>query len=435
MPKPFHLAWFMNFSVDEWNAPFSAGGDPWTGEFYIDMAKAMERACFDYVMIEDTLMIADAYGDSMEAYLKYALMGPKGDPAPLAALIANHTSKLGVVATMSTMAYPPFMLARLCSTLDSIAKGRFGWNIVTTGENHAARNFGMDELPPRQVRYDMADEYVELVKQLWDSWSPGAVVRDRDSDTYVDHTKVAPINFEGQFYKCRGPLNCVRSPQGRPTFVQAGGSPRGRQFAAETADSIIAAASGIAAMKEYRDDIRRRAAEAGRNPDDVKVFFIVTPILAETEAMAREKLAFYTSTDAFMVKVLAQISSVTDIDFSQFSLDEELPRMTTNGEQGSLEAFAQWGSGKTLRQLVADRATRGLDGIVGTPDQVARRLGEVMEEVGGDGFLITSPFQKVSRQYVNEICEGLVPALQRLGLTRTSYGDEPKFLRDRLREF
>jgi len=113
MAKPFHLAWFMNFSVDEWNGTFSAGGNPWSGEFYVDMARAMERACFDYIMLEDTLMISDAYGGTMEAYLKYALMGPKCDPAPLAALIGSRTTRMGVVATLSTMAYPPFMLARL----------------------------------------------------------------------------------------------------------------------------------------------------------------------------------------------------------------------------------------------------------------------------------------------------------------------------------
>jgi alkanesulfonate monooxygenase SsuD/methylene tetrahydromethanopterin reductase-like flavin-dependent oxidoreductase (luciferase family) len=160
MPKSFHLAWFMNFSVDDWNAPFSGGGKPWDGNFYVDMAKAMERACFDYIMLEDTLMISEAYGHSMEVYLKHALMGPKSDPMPLAALIASKTRNMGVVATMSTMAYPPFMLARLCATVDSISGGRFGWNIVTSGENLAAQNFGMDELPPRQDRYDMADEYV-----------------------------------------------------------------------------------------------------------------------------------------------------------------------------------------------------------------------------------------------------------------------------------
>lgn len=433
MSKSFHLAWFMNFSVDDWNAPFSAGGKPWDGNFYVDMAKAMERASFDYIMLEDTLMISEAYGHSMEVYLKHALMGPKSDPMPLAALIASKTSNLGVVATMSTMAYPPFMLARLCATVDSISGGRFGWNIVTSGENLAAQNFGMDELPPRQDRYDMADEYVELCKQLWGSWDQDAVVLDRETATYADYRKVRPINFVGKYYKCRGPLNCVPGPQGRPTFVQAGGSPRGRQFAAMTADSIIAAASGIEAMKEYRDDIRARAAAGGRDPDEVKVFFIVTPVLAETEAAAKAKLDDYIRSPEYQVKTLASISSVTDIDFSQFELDEELPRLTTNGEQGSLDAFAQWGRGKTLRQLISDRATRGLDGVVGTPDQVAKRLGEVMEAVGGDGFLISSPFQKVSRQYVTEICEGLVPALQRRGLTRTAY-TKPT-LRETLREF
>jgi FMN-dependent oxidoreductase (nitrilotriacetate monooxygenase family) len=351
----------------------------------------------------------------------------------MAALIGASTSRMGVVATLSTLAYPPFMLARLCSTLDNICKGRFGWNIVTSGENLAAQNFGLDELPPRQQRYDMADEYVQLVCQLWDSWDKDAVVLDRKTDTYADYTKVRPINFVGKYYKCRGPLNTAPSPQGRPTFVQAGGSPRGRQFAAETADSIIASASGAAAMKEYRDDIRARAAKAGRNPDDIKVLFTVSPILAETDVAARDRLERYVNSPDYIPRGLAGISSVTDIDFSKFDLDSELPRLTTNGEQGSLDAFAQWGKGKTLRRLLMDRATRGLEGVVGTPERVADRLGEVMEEVGGDGFLINSPFQKVSRQYINEICEGLVPALQRRGLVRTEYAKGT--LRDVLREF
>jgi long-chain alkane monooxygenase len=431
--KRFHLGWFMTYTVDLWNTTFSAGGRPWTGAFFVDMAKAMERACFDYIMLEDTLMISESYGGNMQAYLKYALMGPKGDPAPMAALIGANTSRMGVVATMSTMGYPPFMLARLCSTLDNMCTGRFGWNIVTSGENLAAQNFGMDELPPRQQRYDMADEYVRLVCQLWDSWDKDAVVLDRETDTYADYTKVRPVNFVGKYYKCRGPLNCAPSPQGRPAFVQAGGSPRGRQFAAETADSIIASASGIAAMKEYRDDVRARAVRSRRNPDDIKVLFTVSPVLGETDAAARDRLERWVNSPDYIPRALAGISSVTDIDFSQFDLDSELPRLTTNGEQGSLDAFAQWGKGKTLRQLLRDRATRGLDGVVGTPERVADRLGEVMEQVGGDGFLISSPFQKVNRQYINEICEGLVPALQRRGLVRTEYTKST--LREMLREF
>ena len=435
-PRPLHLGWFTNFAVDEWTKPFTGGGgDPWDGGFYIDMAKAMERACFDYIMLEDTLMISEAYGGSNEVYLKHNIMGPKADPSPMAALIGANTTNLGVVATFSTMAYPPFMLARLCSTLDSICKGRFGWNIVTTGEDLAAENFGMDKLPPRQERYDMADEYVALCKQLWGSWDADAVVRDRATGTYADASKVRPVHFEGKYFKSRGPLNCVPSPQVRPAFVQAGGSPRGRQFAAMTADSIIAPSMGVAGLKAYRDDVRARAQAGGRDPDEIKVLFVVAPILGETEEEAKAKAARIIEAPDYCEKALAMIAAITDIDFSKFDLDAPLPHLTTNGEQGSLDAFQQAGSGKTLRQLCADQLSRGLDGLIGTPDQVAERMGEVMAEVGGDGFLITRPFTaNISRQYITDICEGLVPALQRRGLARTSY-TEGATLRQMLREF
>src|SRR5476651_501575 len=166
MQKPFHLAWFTNFTAGDWINPVSRGTGSWDGKFIVEMAQAMERACFDYIMLEDTLMVSEAYGGTAEATLKYALQVPKHDPMPLAAMIGATTSKLGVVATMSTLAYPPFMLARLSSTLDHICGGRFGWNIVTSGEDTAAQNFGLDKLPPHEQRYDMCDEYVALCKQL-----------------------------------------------------------------------------------------------------------------------------------------------------------------------------------------------------------------------------------------------------------------------------
>ena len=188
--KPLHLGWFMNFTPGEWDHPLSVGGSPWDGRFYVDMAQALERACFDYIMIEDTLMVSEAYGDSAEAALKHALQVPKHDPSPLAAIISAATRRLGVVATFSTLEYPPWMLARLCCTLDHIAGGRFGWNIVTSGEDAAAQNFGIDKLPPREQRYAMADEYVDLVCRLFDSWDPDAVVMDRETGTYADFRKV-----------------------------------------------------------------------------------------------------------------------------------------------------------------------------------------------------------------------------------------------------
>jgi FMN-dependent oxidoreductase (nitrilotriacetate monooxygenase family) len=432
--KKFHLGWFTNFALDEWKAPFAAaGGNPWSGEFYVDFAKALERACFDYIMLEDTLMVSDIYGSSTQIYLKNAIKVPQHDPAPLAALIGAATSRIGVVATLSTLGYPPFLLARLCTTLDHIARGRFGWNIVTSGEDIAAQNFGLDKLPPRELRYDMADEYVDLVSQLFKSWDADAVVLDRKSETYADHTKVRPVNFEGKYFKSRGPLNTAPSPQGRPTYVQAGGSPRGRRFAAQHADSIIATANGIEGMKAYRDDVRAHAVKAGRNPDDIKVLFLVAPVLGETEEEARAKYERGINSPAFIQSSLAMYSSFTDIDFSQYDLDKPLPKLTTNGEQGALDKFAQWGSGKTLRQLVKEGGTSSSVELVGTPDQVAERMGEVMEGVGGDGFLLLCPFRKINRRYINEITDGLVPALQRRGLTRTEY--KGTTLREVLREF
>lgn len=433
--KPLHLGWFMNFTPGEWDHPLAVGGSPWDGSFYVDMAQALERACFDYIMIEDTLMVSEAYGENADAALRHALQVPKHDPSPLAALISAATRNLGVVATFSTLAYPPFMLARLCSTLDHIAGGRFGWNIVTSGEDAAAQNFGMDHLPPREQRYDMADEYVALVRALFDSWDADAVVMDRETGTYADYRKVRPIDFEGKFFKVRGPLNTVRSPQGRPVFVQAGGSPRGRAFAAKHADSIIATANDIAGMKAYRDDVRRHAVSFGRNPDDIKVLFLVYPVLAETDAEAQAKRDRMVSSPRFIERALASVSTVTDIDFSKFNLDEPLPRLTTNGEQGSLDKFAQWGSGKTLRQLAMERFSTAVSDseFVGSPDTVAERMGRVAAEVGGDGFLISTPFQRTSRRFVIEVTEGLVPALQRRGLARITYSGGT--LRQTLREF
>lgn len=430
--KRFHLGWFTMFGPTQWTGPFSTDGRPWNGQFYVDMAKALERACFDFFMLEDSLSIPEAYGGSSQFYLKNAVMCPKGDPIPLATLIGASTSRLGVVATMSTMAYPPYLLARLSSTVDSICGGRFGWNIVTTSDRLAAQNFGLDALTPHDERYEMADEYVDLVCRLWNSWDEDAVVLDRETGTYVDPTKVRPINFEGKYFKSRGPLNTVPSPQVRPTLLQAGSSPRGRHFAARTADCVIAAMPNVTKMKEFRTDMRRRAAEAGRNPDDIKVLFLISPIFGETEAIARDRLARHASSAAHIEGDLALKSTTSDIDFSKFDLDSELPSLTTEAGQGGLADFMQAGTGKTLRQLVIDRATRGLD-VVGTPDQVADRLEAAMEEIGGDGFLIVSPFVKLNGQYISEVCEGLVPALQRRGLVRTQYSRNT--LRETLLEF
>lgn len=432
----FHLAWFMNFTPDEWREPFGQGGNPWDGQFYIEMAQSLERACFDLIMIEDKLMVPETYGKSRDLSLKHAMMVPKADPAPLAVAMGMATRHLGVVATMSTMAYPPFMLARLSSTIDSLTKGRFGWNVVTSAEDLMAKNFGMEKLPPREDRYAMADEYMDVVGKLFDSWEPDAVVLDRENGIYADGSKVHTVDHKGRFYQVRGPLNTVPSPQRRPVYLQAGASPRGRDFAAQHADAIVSVANGVEGMKEFRADIRARAEKIGRNPDDIKVFFCITPSLGETEEEARKRYENVTLSDNFVTDVLISISAITEIDFAQYDLDKPLPeKLVTNGESGTLDKFQQWGSGKTLRQLAADGGGGLVSSLelIGTPAQVAQKMGEAMAEVGGDGFLITTPVLRVSRRYITEIVDGLVPELQRRGLTRTEY--KHQLLRDNLREF
>ena len=189
-------------------------------------------------------------------------------------------------------------------------------------------------------------------------------------------------------------------------------------------------------MKEYRDDVRARAAAQGRNPDDIKVLFLIAPILGATEEEAQAKYQRLLSSSDFITLNLSLISAITDIDFKKFDLDKPLPeRLVTNGEQGSLDNFQQWGSGKTLQALVVE-ASGGIAAsieLVGTPDQVADRMGEAMAEVGGDGFLITSLVQSVNRLQVIEVTDGLIPELQRRGLVRKEY--KHKSLRETLREF
>ena len=430
----FHLGWFMNFMApSSWRGNW--GGDDgakWAdGSFYVDFIRSLERACFDYMMIEDSSMVPDAYGGSTETELKHSLYAPKHDPVPLVPLLAQATERIGIVATMSTSFYPPFLLARSMSTLDHLTHGRVGWNIVTSSEHRAAQNYGMDQLWEHDLRYERADEFVELVEALWGSWEPDALVMDRDTGRYVDHRKVHTVDFKGKYFSSRGPLNTLPSPQGRPVYCQAGGSPRGREFAARHADTIITSAVGIDAMVEYRDDIRMRMEKYGRDPDSCKVLFIVSPILGDTEDDAlRQVDRLREASDWNAEAALAHLSALTENDFSQLDLDSPVPQLTTNGHRSTLSDFLrQSGDGRTLREAAANWNISAVD-LVGTPDTVAERMGDAMAEVGGDGYLI---FGGLSRQYIGQITEGLVPALQRRGLVRTEY--RHKLFRENLLEF
>jgi FMN-dependent oxidoreductase (nitrilotriacetate monooxygenase family) len=434
--RPFHLGWFMSFRPPAWNSPFCSPVDAreWaSGDFYVDFARSLERARFDYMMIEDSSMVSDIHAGSYEVDLKHALYAPKHDPVALVPWMTGATTHLGIVATMSVSFYPPFMLARTMTTLDHMSGGRMGWNIVTSSEDRAAQNYGMDKLHEHDERYDRGDEFVEVVNKLWDSWEPDALVLDRESGKYADASKVHPINHEGRYFKVRGPMNTARSPQGRPVFCQAGGSPRGRDFAAAHAETIIASAQGVPAMRAFREDIRRRMAAHGRDPGDCKILFVVNPTVGATDAEARAVRASWTAPAVQRYRAeaaLGHLSALTENDFSSFPLDEPIPDVTTNGHRSTLSDFIRMGTGgKTLGEVAAAWSIESVP-LVGCPDTIAAVMDEVMQEVGGDGFLIMGAG---TRRYITEITDGLVPALQARGLTRTAYAHTT--LRDNLMEF
>jgi FMN-dependent oxidoreductase (nitrilotriacetate monooxygenase family) len=418
----FHLGWFVGkgYSVHAWNQPYSGtiGTDWMQPDLYIDLARALERACFDYMLIEDGSFVSDAYQGSSAWYLANAYAVPKADPVPLVPLLAYFTRRLGIIPTVTTSFYPPFLAARLGATLDHLTHGRVGLNIVTAHNDRAAQNFGLDRHYEHDLRYEMADEWLRIVNGLWTSWEQDAVVADSDTGVFTDPTKVHPIHFEGRFYKCRGPLNIPPGPQGRPVIAQAGGSPAGMAFAAKHADTTIAKVRGVAAAKSFRQRMTRLTQEAGRDPNAIKVLFATSVIIGDTMDEAREKHARLAAAQHKMIETkLAGMAYLSMVDFSKYDLDAPLPDITTNASRMSFEAYLSGDRKKTLREMLLDPSGGGLD-FVGTPDSIAAEMGEAMAEIGGDGIL----FQDLlTRRNIAEITDGLIPALKRRGLVRGAY--------------
>lgn len=433
----FHVGWFLNagFGVYGWNEPWSGNvrADIAKPDLFVDLARSLERAGFDYMMIEDTPVLPDVYkGGYGHAVMKGVV---RLDPMPLVPVIGQATSRIGIIVTVSTSFYPPFFAARLFNTLDHLTQGRFGANLVTSSPNAVAKNYGYDEIFEHDVRYAMADEWTRCVRALWDSWEADALVLDEQTGQFGDPERVHYANFEGKYFSSRGPLNTIPSPQGRPVIAQAGASPAGREFASMHADTIVSAAAGIEAMKAFRDDIAARMVRHGRDPSEVKILFQVAPVVGETEDDARDRwerrrLAQASDIDGN----LAAMSYMSGVDFARFDPDEPFPAYDPNNLSGHRSTMADFQKaaegGKTLREVARDRhLTESID-LVGTPDAIATQMEEAMNYTGGDGFLITLP---VTRRNIAEITDGLAPALRRRGLIRSSYTYE--LLRDNLLEF
>jgi FMN-dependent oxidoreductase (nitrilotriacetate monooxygenase family) len=347
--------------------------------------------------------------------------------------MAAATTRIGLAATLSTTFYPPFLLARLLTTLDHLSRGRIAWNVVTSYKLEEAQNFGYHELLDHDQRYDRADEYMELCYRLWESWEPDAVVMDLRTDTFADPARVRAINFEGTYYRSRGPLNATPSPQGRPVIIQAGTSERGQDFAARHAEAIIVGRETADDMKQFYDSFKARLRKFGRAPEDCKIFFLVKPIIGETDEAAQQAAdQLYAS--APVEAGLAALSTLLQIDLSAYDLDQPLPASiqarAIQGIRSQLDRFYLAGRTPTLREIATRKVSLDSTPFIGTPERVADGLARTIEAVGGDGFAIR---QGIWPGYVGPFVERVVPLLQQRGAARVEYAGTT--LREHLREF
>ena len=244
--------------------------DPW-----VDLAKILEKGCFDAIFLADVVGVYDIYRGTSDTAIMEGMQVPVNDPAMLISAMAHATENLGLAFTSSVFQSHPFTFARQMSTLDHLTRGRVAWNIVTTYLPNTAANYGFDELPSHAERYDLADEYLDVTYKLWEgSWEDDAVMRDTKRGIYADPAKIHPINHVGKRFKVAGPHLSEPSPQRTPLLFQAGSSTRGRQFAAKHAECIFIVESlkSLSGAVNVIDDVRTQAVQQGRNPDDILFF-------------------------------------------------------------------------------------------------------------------------------------------------------------------
>ncbi|MEK9827259.1 MAG: LLM class flavin-dependent oxidoreductase [Rhodospirillales bacterium] len=382
----------------------------------VSLAKKLEAAKFDAFFMADHLAVLNMPMDA----LKRSATVTSFDPLTLLPAIAMVTNHLGLIATASTTFESPYLIARRFASLDHISGGRAGWNIVTTSNPDAAKNFGMDDQMPHAQRYARAREFFDVVTGLWDSWADDAFVRDVEKGIFFDPNRLHILDHEGEYLKVRGPLNIARPIQGWPLIVQAGASDAGRQLAAETAEMVFSSARNIPDAQEYFQDIKSRAENAGRNPDHLKILPGALVIVGETEAEAREKRDLLDSLVHYDSGI-ASLSIALGHDASKFDPDAPLPNVpeteASKSGQARVKSLAQ-AENLTVRQLAGRFGGYAGNAFVGTPKSIADQMEAWIDEEASDGFNIMMPYLPMG---LDDVCEKVVPELQRRGRFRTEY--------------
>ncbi len=385
----------------------------------------LEEGKFDAFFMADHLAVLNM----PVAALRRSATVTSFDPLTLLPALAAVTEHIGLIATASTTFNEPYHVARKFASLDHISNGRAGWNVVTTSNPDAAKNFGMEDHMEHGERYRRAREFFDVVTGLWDSFADDAFIRDAESGIYFDPDKMHVLDHKGEFLDVRGPLNVARPVQGWPVIVQAGASDPGRQLAAETAEVVFTAQSTLAAGQRFYKDVKDRAEKAGRSRDHIKILPGCFVVVGDSVEEAKKKRALLDSLVNYE-SAIASLSIALGHDASGFDPDGPLPEIPeSNASKSGRERAIELAKSEnmTVRQLAQRLGGHAGLAMVGTPQTIADQMEEWLVTEGSDGFNLQFPFLPAG---LDDFVDRVVPELQRRGIFRKEY--EGKTLRENL---
>lgn len=426
MPKTikffaFDCAAPAHMSSGLWRHPEDRGHEYTSIKYWIEYAQLLEKACFDGIFFANNDGYHDVYKGSVDESLKDAAQIPMNEPAYIIPAMAAVTQYLGFGVTASTAYDHPYTLARKFSTLDHLTDGRIAWNLVTSYTNSAAKNLGSGQQREHDDRYAHASEFLDVTFKLWEgSWDEDAVVLDRANSVYVRPDRVHEIQHQGTHFNVPGIFVCEPSVQRTPVIFQAGGSSRGVELAASSAEVVFMSLSNKAALKKQITQLREKAVEFGRNPEHIAVVQLVTVICDETDEAAEQRYSEYQKLASYH-GAMARYSSWAGLDMDAFDPDLPLQHVKTQSMQTMVDYFLKLDPSKqwTPRDIGEYLAIGGTSPvIVGGPETVANTLLSWVEETGVDGFNLAPA---VKFQDIKNFAEYVVPELQRRGLMRTAY--------------
>lgn len=390
-------------------------------EYWTDLAKILEEGKFDGIFIADVLGIYDVYHHSADAALRGAIQIPVNDPLQIIPAMAAVTKHLGFGLTTSISFEHPYPFARRISTLDHLTKGRLGWNIVTSYLDSGSKNIGLKTQLNHDNRYDIADEYLEVLYKLWEgSWQNDAVLRDKTQGIFADPSKVHAISHEGKYFSVPGIHLCEPSPQRTPVLYQAGASSRGQTFASQNAECIFLAAPSKAVTKKFVDGIKEKLLQTGRSPNDIKIYALVSIVTDDTDEKAQKKFEEYQSYGSYD-GALTLLSGWSGVDFSQYQATDHVEYIKTNAIQSLLDAYVNADPSKvwTVDEIARWNSLGGNGPVfVGSATTVADKLQEWIEDTGIDGFNLA---YILAHQSFQDTVNWIVPELQRRGVYQKEY--------------